>query len=55
MNRNQGFTLIELMIVIAVIGVLAAIAIPNYNEYVQRSRITRAVAALSDMRVKLEQ
>ena len=55
MNRNQGFTLIELMIVVAVIGVLAAIAIPNYNEYVQRSRITRAVAALSDMRVKLEQ
>ena len=55
MNRNHGFSLIELMIVIAVIGVLAAIAIPNYNEYVQRSRITRAVATLSDMRVKLEQ
>lgn len=55
MNRSQGFSLIELMIVVAIIGVLASIAIPNYNEYIQRSRITRAVAALSDMRVKLEQ
>lgn len=55
MKRGSGFTLIELMIVVAVIGILMAIAIPNYSEYVTRSRITEATSTLSDMRVKLEQ
>jgi type IV pilus assembly protein PilE len=55
MRKAQGFSLIELMIVVAIIGILAAIAIPNYNEHVTRSRITEAVATLSDMRVRLEQ
>jgi type IV pilus assembly protein PilE len=55
MKRTMGFTLIELMIVVAVIGILMAIAIPNYNDYVLRSRITRVAAALSDMRVRMEQ
>mgnify|MGYP001458596057 FL=1 len=55
MKRDSGFTLIELMIVIAVIGIIAAIALPNYNEYVVRSKITEGLAGLSQMTTKLEQ
>lgn len=55
MRRQSGFTLIELMIVVVVIAVLSAIAIPAYSEYVMRSRITEAVSGLSEMRVRLEQ
>ena len=54
MHRNTGFSLLELMIVVAVIGILAAIALPSYNEYITRSKIQEATAALSDMRTKLE-
>lgn len=54
-SKQIGFSLIELMIVVAVIGILAAIAIPNYNEHVMKARITESVAQLSDMRVRMEQ
>lgn len=51
----KGFTLIEMMIVVAIISILAAIAIPNYNNYVRRSKLTEAASTLSDLRVRMEQ
>lgn len=45
-RRNSGFTLIELMIAMAVVAILAAVALPSYNEYVMRSHRANARAAL---------
>lgn len=55
MKTQNGFTLIELMIVVAVMGVLMAIALPSYNDYVVRGKIPDATSALSNKRVQLEQ
>jgi type IV pilus assembly protein PilE len=54
-SQKRGFTLIELMIAIAIIAILAAIAIPSYSSYVVRAKITESVNALADARVKMEQ
>lgn len=55
MRRMSGFTLIELMIAVVVVAILTAIALPSYQEYVTRGKITEATSNLADMRVKLEQ
>ncbi len=51
---SRGFTLIELMIVIAILGVLMAIAIPSYRDYVKRGSLTDAATGLTSMRADME-
>jgi type IV pilus assembly protein PilE len=55
MKKFTGFTLIELMITIAIIGILSTIALPVYSDYLLRSKLTEATTQLATMRVKLEQ
>lgn len=53
-SMQKGFTLIELMIVVAIIAILAAIAIPQYQTYVIRSQVTRVIGETGDMKVAVE-
>ncbi|MCA0934860.1 pilin [Vibrio alginolyticus] len=53
-KKQQGFTLIELMIVVAVIGVLAAIAIPQYQKYVAKAEVAAALASMAGVKTNVE-
>lgn len=55
MSIHKGFTLIEVMITVAIVAILAAIALPSYQDYVRRGQLSEAISALSDYRVKMEQ
>jgi type IV pilus assembly protein PilE len=52
---SAGFTLIELMIAVAIVAILAAVSLPGYTAYVQRGRLTEATSKLADHRTRLEQ
>jgi len=55
MELQKGFTLVELMIVVVIVGILASVGIPGYQDYVIRGKLTEATSGLSDARVKMEQ
>ena len=54
MNAQKGFTLIELMIVVAIIGILAAIAIPQYQNYIARSQVARVMGEAGSIKTAVD-
>lgn len=54
-NKQSGITLIELMVAVAIVGILGSIALPAYRDYVTRGRIPQATNKLATLRVQLEQ
>ena len=54
MRKNQGFTLIELMIVVAIMGILIALAMPAYQTYFGRSKFSEVMAVVSAVRKSVD-
>jgi type IV pilus assembly protein PilE len=54
-TKQRGFTLIELMMTVAIAAILAAVALPSYTAYVQRSRVPPALDGLSSLHTRMEQ
>ncbi len=52
---QRGFTLIEIMVVVAIVGILASIVMPSYNDYVTKGKVVEATSNLANLRIKMEQ
>ena len=55
LKKIEGFTLIELMIVVVIVAILASVALPAYTDHVKRGKLQEATTTLSDNRIRMEQ